>query len=56
VLLAALVSIGVEAAQAVMNVGRLADVTDVMANTGGAAIGVVLWGMLAGEGPNERSA
>ena len=56
VLVAAVVSTGVEAAQGVMNIGRLADVTDVMANTGGAAIGVVLWEMLAGEGPNERSA
>ncbi len=56
VLVAALVSIGVEAAQGVMNIGRLADVTDVMANTAGAAIGIVLWGMLAGEGPDERSA
>ena len=56
VVVAAGVSIGVEAVQGVMDTGRLADVTDVLANAAGAAIGVVLWGMLAGEGPNERSA
>ena len=57
VLWAAAVSIGVEAAKGLMNVGRLADITDVMANTAGAAIGVALWGAVVGEGSsNERSA
>lgn len=51
VLWAAAISVAVEAAQGLMNVGRLADVTDVMANTTGAAIGSVLWGAVAaGEG------
>lgn len=37
---AVLVSIGIESAQALMNVGRLADVTDVLANGAGALLGV----------------
>jgi hypothetical protein len=57
VLWAAAVSVGVESAQGLMNVGRLADITDVMANTAGAAIGVALWGaVVTGEGSkDERS-
>jgi glycopeptide antibiotics resistance protein len=54
---AAAVSLAVEAAQAVMNIGRLADVTDVLANTIGAALGAALWKIVsAGDKPNERSA
>ncbi|HSM38609.1 MAG TPA: VanZ family protein [Candidatus Limnocylindrales bacterium] len=41
VLLAAGVSGAVEATQALMNVGRLGDVTDVIANTAGALLGVL---------------
>jgi glycopeptide antibiotics resistance protein len=55
--MAAGVSVAVEAAQAVMNIGRLADITDVLANTAGAALGVALWNAVsAGDHPNERSA
>jgi glycopeptide antibiotics resistance protein len=49
------VSIGVELAQAVMNTGRLADVTDVLANTFGAGLGGALVGVIAPNGrPDER--
>ena len=41
VLLATAVSVAVEAAQALMNVGRLGDVTDVIANAVGALLGVL---------------
>lgn len=51
------VSIGVEVAQAVMNTGRLADITDVLTNTFGAALGVGLWSLIAsGDRSREGSA
>lgn len=43
VLAAMLVSLGIEAAQAVLNIGRQADVTDLLMNTLGAALGIVAW-------------
>ncbi|HEX6128082.1 MAG TPA: VanZ family protein [Candidatus Limnocylindria bacterium] len=57
VLWAAAISVAVEAAQGLMNVGRLADITDVMANTAGAAVGVALWGAVVGgkSSKDERS-
>lgn len=56
-LVAASVSVSVEVAQAALDSGRLADVTDVMANAAGAWLGVLLWRALAAGGkPNERSA
>jgi glycopeptide antibiotics resistance protein len=55
--IASFVSLAVEIAQAVMNIGRLADVTDVLANTVGAGMGAALWKIVsAGERSNERSA
>jgi glycopeptide antibiotics resistance protein len=57
VAVAAFVSLTVEGAQAVLDIGRLADITDVLANSFGAAVGVAGWGaMTAGGRPNERSA
>lgn len=54
---AAGVSIAVEVTQAVMNTGRLADVTDILANTTGAALGALLWTIItSGGGANQRSA
>jgi glycopeptide antibiotics resistance protein len=53
---AAAVSVGVEVAQAVMNTGRLADITDVLANTFGAAVGVAVWGAVAGDTRVDRTA
>jgi hypothetical protein len=58
---AAFVSLVVEGAQAVLDIGRLADVTDVLANTAGAAVGIAIWSAIAAGGgpsgrPNERSA
>ena len=54
---AAFVSVAVEGAQAALDIGRLADITDVMANTAGAAVGIAAWNaiMAAGGGANERS-
>lgn len=57
VLLAAGVSLAVEAAQALLDIGRLADVTDLLTNTAGAAIGVVMWDAVStDDSQNERSA
>jgi glycopeptide antibiotics resistance protein len=51
------VSLAVEVAQMLMNTGRLADITDVLANTAGAVLGAGLWAVIAsGDSPNERSA
>ncbi len=51
------VSLAVEVAQAVMDTGRLADITDVLANTTGATLGALLWGLISSGGrTNERSA
>ncbi len=56
VAVAAFVSLAVEGAQAVLDIGRLADITDVLANSAGAAVGVAIWGAVAAQGrPNERS-
>ncbi len=53
---AAFVSVAVEGAQGVMNVGRLADVTDVLANGAGAVVGIAGWDAITSGGrPNERS-
>jgi glycopeptide antibiotics resistance protein len=49
---AAGVSLAVEVAQALMDLGRLADVTDVIANTAGAALGAALWGIIS---PKDRA-
>lgn len=40
-------SLAVEAGQALLDIGRLADVTDVLVNTGGTALGAWLWRSLA---------
>jgi glycopeptide antibiotics resistance protein len=57
VAVAAFVSLAVEGAQAVLDIGRLADITDVLANSAGAAAGVAIWNAIAAGGrPNERSA
>jgi hypothetical protein len=57
VAVAAFVSLVVEGAQAVLDIGRLADITDVLANSAGAAVGVAIWNAIAAGGrPNERSA
>jgi glycopeptide antibiotics resistance protein len=54
---AAGVSLAVEVAQAVMNTGRLADITDVLANTSGAILGTLLWSIISADGRSgERSA
>ena len=54
---AAAISVAVEVAQGIMNTGRLADVTDVLANTAGAVLGASLWGAIVSGGrPGERSA
>lgn len=45
--IAAAVSLAVEGAQAIMNTGRLADITDVLANTTGAVLGAALWGLIS---------
>jgi hypothetical protein len=40
----------------VLDIGRLADITDVLANSVGAAVGVAIWNAIAAGGrPNERS-
>jgi hypothetical protein len=52
---AAFVSLTVEGAQAALDIGRLADVTDVLANTAGAAVGIGTWGAISAASPNERS-
>jgi glycopeptide antibiotics resistance protein len=53
---AAAVSLAVEVAQAIMNTGRLADVTDVVANTSGATLGALLWAVISsGERSDERA-
>jgi glycopeptide antibiotics resistance protein len=55
--IAAAVSLAVEATQAIMGTGRLADITDVLANTAGATLGAALWGAIsAGSRPTERNA
>jgi len=55
--IAAAVSLVVEATQAIMGTGRLADITDVLANTAGATLGAALWGAItAGGRPTERNA
>jgi glycopeptide antibiotics resistance protein len=51
---AAAVSLAVEVAQAVMDAGRLADVTDVLANTIGAAVGAMLWGLIISGGRADQ--
>jgi glycopeptide antibiotics resistance protein len=43
VAVAAFVSLTVEGAQAVLDIGRLADITDVLANSFGAAVGIAGW-------------
>jgi glycopeptide antibiotics resistance protein len=53
---AGFVSLTVEGAQAVLDIGRLADVTDVMANAAGAALGIAIWGAITAGRPNEWSA
>lgn len=56
VAVAAGISLAVECAQAIMDIGRLADVTDVIANAAGAALGAALWGAVSvGDRVNERS-
>jgi VanZ family protein len=56
VAVAAFVSLTVEGAQAVLDIGRLADITDVLANSFGAAIGVATWSGLLGERADDGSA
>lgn len=50
---AAAVSLAVEVAQALMNTGRLADITDVLANTTGGVLGAMLWAAIgSGDRPS----
>jgi hypothetical protein len=53
---AAFVSLAVEGAQAVLDIGRLADITDVLANSVGAAVGIAGWDAITASGrPTQRS-
>ncbi|HEX2194595.1 MAG TPA: VanZ family protein [Candidatus Limnocylindria bacterium] len=53
--LAAIVSLMVEGGQAVLETGRLADVTDLVANTAGAALGIGLRHALAAGGGSSET-
>ncbi len=50
VAVAAFISLTVEGAQAVLDLGRLADVTDVLANSAGAAVGIAAWSSISAGG------